>query len=244
MSRSFLLLTTLLSLSTLFLSASAVCNSPQLTCPTGLDEVPSPFYALTFDQNPAAAVGSPTNYQWLASDASETCPYVHQGVVNLGAASGNGGVSDGTGLGYIDLNVTLGPQSAGAAVTTLGKNIGGASSGSIGAGTSGWSFEFTAKAFSSTGYAKFYCMGQGAGEYDILEGFVGTSQEIDHTIDLANGDSYNRVVLPNQPGLPFNTCQPSSSRNNSMLRQAARSRQPQCDLCSHSLSVCMLLVAC
>lgn len=200
------LLLTLLSLFALFLSVSGVCNTPQLTCPaSAATQVPNPFYSLTFDVDPTSLVGGTTNYAWLATDSSEDCPYVHSGIVNLGLTSGNGGNSDGSGLGYIDLNATTGPNSAGSALTSLA-NVGSPSTGLVTQGTSGWSFEFTGKAYSQTAWAKFYCMGQGAGVYDILQGLVGGTNEIDHTLNYATG-TMNRVVLPNNAatGLQLNT---------------------------------------
>ena len=155
-------LCTVLCLSALFLCASAVCNSPQVTCPAASsDQVPQPFYALTFDSDPTASVGGVIDYQWLATDTSETCAYLHSGVVYLGAAANSsgsgGGLSDGSGLGYIDLSATTGPNSAGTSLTALA-NVGSPSSGQVVTGTSGWSFEFTAKAFAITDGAKMFCM--------------------------------------------------------------------------------------
>ena len=199
----------------LFLSVHAVCNSPQVTCPTsGSNQVPTPFYALTFDTDPASTVGGTTDYQWLATDTSETCAYLHTGVINLGAAANGGagdGISDGTGIGYVDLSATTGANSAGSALTSLA-NLGSASSGSVTAGTSGWSFEFTGKAFANTQWAKFYCLGNGAGVYDIYDGFNYQSNEIDNNLNYNGGNNF-RVMLPNDPtnGLQYNECQHTST---------------------------------
>ena len=207
MARSFLLCT-VLSFCALLVSVSAVCNSPQVTCPSSSDQqAPLPFYSLTFDNDPSTAVGGTIDYKWIGTDISETCPYLHSGVVYTGITSGNGGASDGSGLGYIDLNATTGPNSAGSALTAL-PNLGSPSSGVVSAGTSGWSFEFTGKAFSQTAWAKFYCMGDGPGVYDILQGFVSGTNEVDHTLDYATG-TFNRVVLPPNSattGLQLNAC--------------------------------------
>ena len=222
------LLLILLSLSALILSVSAVCNSPQVTCPTSAsNQVPTPFYALTFDINPATSVGGTTDYQWLATDTSETCAYEHAGVVYLGAAANNGagaGASDGTGVGYIDLNSTTGAHSAGSSLTSLA-NLGSASSGLVSQGSSGWSLEFTGKAFANTAGADFYCLGQGSGVYDILQGFVGTTNEVDHTIGYGvdGNTTFTRAALPSGPtsGLQYNECQHTSTLTQLSATRAA-----------------------
>lgn len=201
------LLALVVAFSCLLVSVSSQCSTPQVSCPAPLSlaEVPTAWYELTFATDPASVVG-PTSYGWSANDTTESCPYTHTGI-----ASFDGEGFSYTGQSYVDLNTVSGPNSAGNSISLNDDLpvIGGYnSSGSITAGTGGWSFEVTVKALNNTVWAKFYCLGAGAGAYDILTGFFETTLEIDHTLDYSYyGANANRVVFPPSPGIPLNIWQ-------------------------------------
>ena len=188
--------------SLLFVSVSSQCLTSQLSCPasSSLADVPVPFYSLTFTTDPASTVG-PLNYTWSAIDTTESCPFVHTGIVSFDGV----GLSDGvSGVSYIDLNAASGGNSVSVDALPIMGGYGG--SGNITAGTGGWSFEVTVKAQGNTIWAKFYCLGYGAGYYDILTGFRETTLEIDSTVDSDYGQS-TRTVIPPSPGIPLDTWQ-------------------------------------
>jgi hypothetical protein len=164
-------------------TSAQICNQPA-ACPTNPAQVPTPFFSLTFD----SPVSSAVSYTYLPS-SGDGCN--HTGLVVLGAS---GGISDGTGQDYIDLNSNSTAQSAGATIPSLGMTTDG---GNLTNGTRGWTFETTFKAFSKTTWAKMFCIGNGAGPADILMGFNGAFNngnfEIDFTMDTATGLSGPRT---------------------------------------------------
>ena len=202
------LLVLLLICSCLVATATSLCLTPQVSCPASstLAEVPTAWYAVTFDTDPSLVVGQ-TAYNWSAVDPTESCPYAHSGVVSFDGE----GFSDGlSGQSYVDLNAVSGPNSAGLSAPLSQSTIGGyGGSGDVAAGTSGWSFEVTGRAEGNTVWAKLYCLGAGEGYHDILTGFVETTLEIDHSLDYAQsaGVAANRVVFPRQPGVPLHAWQ-------------------------------------
>ena len=178
-------------------SAAASCTTAQVTCANSPGaQVPTPFYTTSFDTQPAAA----TAWTYVATDTSDTCSYQHKGV-----ASFNGTGQSGTnGLSYVDINAAVGtPNSAG--VAPIAGNFGGAGAGSYAASTQGWSFEVTVKSTGvPTNWAKVFCLGNGAGNYDVLLGYNGGNYELDFTVDYtASGAATNEVVVPN-PSLQLN----------------------------------------
>ena len=194
----------------LLVSVSSQCNTPQLSCPaqSSLAEVPTPWYSLTFDTDPAAVVG-PTAYNWSATDTTETCAYSHSGMVTFDGEGDSDSYSGGT--SYIDLNAVSCENSPGSGVS-LNNDLpyidGHNSSGNITSGTAGWSFEVTVKAQASSLWAKFYCLGNGAGSYDISLGFVESTAAVRQGLDIIYpGGEQDRIVFDDPPGMPLNTWQ-------------------------------------
>ena len=159
----------------LSVQTSAVCGAAFVAAPiptvcttapacTSAVPVPPAWYNLTFSINPATVTGAATStFGWEATDGGDDmCALQHEGIVTLNASSSQ----------YIDLNEATGSNSGGSA---LPGSIGGSGSGSLSAGTMGWSFEATFRPSPNSANAKVFALGAGAPQFNVFLGNDGTS---------------------------------------------------------------------
>ena len=134
------------------------------TCPTtGVESVPTAWFGLTFASNPST--NSTPNFGWESQDAGDAlCTYKHTGIVTFNASLTQ----------YIDLNIAS-ASSAMYGGGALPGSIGGASAGTLAAGTAGWTFETTFRAHPNAGNAKLYSIGAGQPVNNIFAGPDGSA---------------------------------------------------------------------
>ena len=120
------------------------------TCSSSLSavNVPSPYYELSFTNNPTTAGVS--QFQYLSVDSSDSGANqgFHKGLILLAGSSN---------VSYINMSATSGSPYYGGA--TLPQPIGGQSAGRLQSGTYGWSFEVVFKATAQVTWAKIFDIG-------------------------------------------------------------------------------------
>ena len=188
-----LLLLTVLSASTSSVVGQS-CPSPQIaTCDAGLQStaVPTPWFRMDFTTQPAASPFA-TNVPWSATDSSEpTGCYAHPGVVNLQG----GGPSDGTNPHFIDIFNSSSPNAMPGTGNVLPGLIGGASAGSVAAGTAGWTIELTWKPTLQLTWAKILNIGAGPGTSCFQYEWNGGNQNTQFTqYDVTQTAGYYTII--------------------------------------------------
>ena len=170
--------------------ASLTSSQAPPTCPTGSPvSIPTAWYSLPISSDPSSnASPSTPAYTYVANDPDTTQAAYHSGLIQL---------TGGTTPSFLNLSSSTGsPNSIGAA---LSGPIGGAGSGSLSTGTSGWTFEVTFKATAQATWAKLFDFGNaqvsGVCRDDILFGWSGSS--LGWTVTYCDNTGTQYGISPN-----------------------------------------------
>ena len=153
------------------------------------------FFSATFDVNPNTLPGVPstTNYSWNNVDTSDVVAGTHQGILVL-----NGCTAPNCGGNFVNLSAATGVNSIGQVLPAWG----GLGTGSFDAGTVGWSFEVTWKAYSQQQWAKLFDLGAAdggsGGQWDVYFGWNNQNQYMTvTTTNLYNTETGVGTATPN-----------------------------------------------
>ena len=186
--------TAMLNISSQSAAVQAVSSTP-----------PTPWFTAPFTNNVAS---SSTGFTWMQQDPSDVSCGVGSRTGLLVLPGRDTPVVGNTGVlpapAYVNLASASGANSIG---STLPGNIGGASAGSVAAGTAGWTFEIAFKPTIIEQWAKLFDIEQpqlsnGACQYDILWGwnYLGSSWQFNVCDGNGNGYAIGDSLGPIQLG--------------------------------------------
>lgn len=169
------------------------------TCPTtGVESVPAPWFGLTFATAPSTA--SAPNFGWESAEAGDAlCTYRHSGIATFNASLAQ----------YVDLNApnASSPLWGGAALPGY---LGGASAGTLAAGTAGWTIESTFRAHPNAGNSKLFSIGAGQPTNNVFAGPDGSGTGMTFGIydgntngGVAYSDGHSGIIEWVNPFVPY-----------------------------------------